>query len=31
MKDCIEIEEKNEKVSRLCSRPPQNVKLGTFT
>ena len=31
MKDCIEIEEKNKNVSRLCSRPPQNVKLGTFT
>ena len=27
----IEIEEKKKKVFLLCSRPPQNLKLGTFT
>ena len=27
----MEIQEKEKKVVGLCSRPPQNVKLGTFT
>ena len=30
LKDCIELQEKKEKVVVLCSSPPQNEKLGTF-
>ena len=30
-KDCIKVQEKKKKVVVLCSRPRQNVKLGTFT
>ena len=29
--DCIKVQEKKKKVVVLCSRPPKNVKLGTFT
>ena len=29
--DCIKVQEKNKKVVVLCFRPPQIVKLGTFT
>ena len=29
LKDCIEVQEKKKKIVVLCSRPPQNVKLGT--
>ena len=29
--DCIEVQEKKKKVVVLCSRPPQNVKVGIFT
>ena len=28
---CIKVQEKKRKVVVLCSRPRQNVKLGTFT
>ena len=28
LKDCIEVQEKKKKVAILCSRLPQNVKLG---
>ena len=28
---CIEDQKKKKKVVALCSRPPQNVKLGIFT
>ena len=31
LKDCIEVQEKKKKVAILSSRPPQNVKLGSFT
>ena len=31
LKDFIEDQEKEKKVVVLCSRPPQNVKLGIFT
>ena len=31
LKDCIEVQLKKSKVVVLCSRPPQNVKLGIFT
>ena len=31
LKDCIKVQEKYKKVVVLCSRPRQNVKLGTFT
>ena len=31
LKDCIKVQEKKKKVVVLCSRPRQNVKLGTFT
>ena len=31
LKDCIKVQEKKKKVVVLCSRPGQNVKLGTFT
>ena len=31
LKDCIKVQEKNKKVVVSCSRPQQNVKLGTFT
>ena len=31
LKDCIKVQEKKKKVVVLCLRPPQNVKLGTFT
>ena len=30
LKDCIKVQEKKKKVIVLCSRPPQNVKLGIF-
>ena len=30
-KDCIKVQEKKKKVVVLCSRPRQNVKLGTLT
>ena len=30
-KGCIEVQEKKKGVVVLCSRPPLNVKLGTFT
>ena len=30
-KDCIKVQEKRKKVVVLCSRPRQNVELGTFT
>ena len=30
-KDCIKVHEKKKKGIILCSRPPQNVKLGIFT
>ena len=26
-----EVQEKKKKVAALCSHPPQNVRLGTFT
>ena len=29
--DCLEVQEKKKKVPVLCSRLPQNVKLGIFT
>ena len=29
--DCIKVQEKKKKVVVVCSRPRQNVKLGTFT
>ena len=31
LKDRIKVHEKKKKVVALCSRPPQNVKLGIFT
>ena len=31
LKDCIEVQEKNKNVVVSCSRPPQNVKVGSFT
>ena len=31
LKDCIKVHEKKKKVVVMCSRPRQNVKLGTFT
>ena len=31
LKDCIKVQKKNKKVVVSCSRPQQNVKLGTFT
>ena len=31
LKDCIKVQEKKRQVVVLCSRPRQNVKLGTFT
>jgi len=31
LKDCIKFQEKKKKVVDMCSRPRQNVKLGTFT
>ena len=31
LKDHIEVQEKKKKYAVLCSRPPQNVKLGFFT
>ena len=31
LKDCIKIQETKKKIVVLCSRPRQNVKLGTFT
>ena len=31
LKECIEVQEKKKKVVVLCSRPPQNVKIGIFT
>ena len=31
LKLCIEGQEGKEKAIVLCSRPPQNVKLGIFT
>ena len=30
LKDCIKVQEKKKKVIVLCSRPQQNMKLGTF-
>ena len=30
LKDCVKVQEKKKKVVVVCSRPPQNVKLGTF-
>ena len=29
--DSVEVQEKENKVDVLCSRPPENVKLGSFT
>ena len=29
--DSVEDQEKENKVDVLCSRPPENVKLGSFT
>ena len=29
--DSVEVQEKKKKIVVLCSRPPENVKLGTFT
>ena len=29
LKDCIKVQEKKKKVVVLCTRPRQNVKLGT--
>ena len=31
LKDCIEVQGEEKKIVFVCSRPPQNVKLGTFT
>ena len=31
LKDCIKVQEKKKKVVVFCSRPQQNVKLGSFT
>ena len=31
LKDCIQVQEKKKKVVVFCSRPRQNVKLGSFT
>ena len=31
LKDCIKVQKKKKKVVVLCSRPRQNVKLGSFT
>ena len=31
LKECNEVQEKKNKVVLLCSRPPQYVKLGSFT
>ena len=31
LKDCIEVQKKEKKIVVLCSRPPWNVKLGSFT
>ena len=31
LKDCIKVQEKKRKVVAFCSRPRQNVKLGSFT
>ena len=31
LKDCVKVQEKKKKVVVMCSRPQQNVKLGTFT
>ena len=31
LKDCIKVQKKKKKVVVLCSRPRQNVNLGTFT
>ena len=31
LKDSIVVQEKKKKVMVLCSRPPQNVKIGIFT
>ena len=31
LKDFIEVQKKKKKVVVLCSRPPQNVKLGILT
>ena len=31
LKDCINVQGKRKKIVALCARPPQNVKLGTFT
>ena len=31
LKLCIEGQEEKEKAIFLCSRPPENVKLGIFT
>ena len=31
VKDCIEVQEKKNKVIVVCSCSPQNVKLGIFT
>ena len=31
LKDCIKVQEEKKKIVVFCSRPRQNVKLGSFT
>ena len=31
VKDCIKVQEEKKKIVVFCSRPRQNVKLGSFT
>ena len=31
VKDCIKVQEEKKKIVFFCSRPRQNVKLGSFT